>query len=74
MVGEKIRSARSELHMSQQELADIVKVSRIQINKIENNKVPQIRAVTLYNIAKALKVPMDFLFCDECLGNEPVND
>ena len=74
MVGDKIKLKRRELGMTQQKLADLVGISRIEINKIENNKVPNLRAGTAFSIAKALKVSMDFLFCDECLENEPVND
>ena len=74
MVGEKIKSARLASGITQQELADIVQISRIELSKIENNKAPQMRASTAVKIARALKVPTDFLFCDECLGNEPVNN
>lgn len=70
MVGDKIKLTRRISNMTQQELADIVGISRIEINKIENNKVPNLRAITAVKIARALKVPTDFLFCDECLQNE----
>ena len=74
MVGEKIKLTRRTLGITQQELADIVGISRVEINKIENNKVPNLGVKTALSIAKALKVSIDFLFCDECLDNEPVND
>lgn len=74
MIGEKVKSARVALGMTQQELADIVHISRVEVNKIENNKVPKIRAGTVLSIARALNVSMDFLFCDECLENEPLNN
>ena len=64
MVGERIRSARSKMGMTQKELAEIVGISRTSINRIENNKVPKMKASTAYGIAQALKVTMEFLFCD----------
>lgn len=70
MIGDRIRVARAALKMTQQELADIVGISRPAINRIENNKTPKLRASTAFSIAQALKVSMDFLFCDYCLGNE----
>ena len=74
MVGDKIKLTRQSLGLTQQKLADMIGISRIEINKIENNKAPNLRAGTAFSIAKALKVSMDFLFCDECLDNEPEND
>ena len=70
MVGDKIRSARLTLGMTQKELAGIVGISRTSLNRIENNKVPKMKANTAVKIAWALKVQMDFLFCDERLQNE----
>ena len=70
MVGDKIRSARSKTGMTQKELADRVGISRAALNRIENSNVLKMKASTAFNIAKALRVPMDYLFCDECLQNE----
>ena len=70
MVGDIIKSARSNLGMTQKELADIAGISRTSLNRIENNKVTKMKANTAFNIAKALKVSLDFLFCDECIQNE----
>ena len=67
MVGDKIRSARLTLGMTQK---GIVGISRTSLNRIENNKVPKMKANTAVKIAWALNVPMDFLFCDERLQNE----
>lgn len=73
MVGDKIKLTRLARGMTQQELADLAQITRVEVNKIENNKVPHLRAFTAVKIARALNVPTDFLFCDECLDNEPVN-
>ena len=73
MVGEQIKSVRTELGITQKELADIVGISRVAMNRIENNIAPKTRAVTALRIARALNVSMDFLFCDECLDTEPEN-
>ena len=70
MMGNRIKVARAALNMTQQELADTVGISRPALNRIENNKAPNMRASTALHIATALKVPMDFLFCDLCLENE----
>ena len=72
MVGERIKSARLLLDMTQKELAEIVGISRTSLNRIENNKVPKMKASTAVQIARALNVPTDFLFYDECLQNESV--
>ena len=74
MVGDKIKLTRRTLRITQQELADMVGISRIELNKIENNKAPNLRATTAVKIARALKVPTDFLFCDLCLDNESQED
>ena len=74
MVGDRIRVARAALKMTQQELADNVGITRSAINRIENNKVPKFRVSTAVRISMALKVPMDFLFCDSCLDNESQKD
>lgn len=70
MVGEKIKSERIRKGFTQQELATIVGISRPAMNRIENNKVSQMKASTAVKISRALEVSMDFLFCDDCLQNE----
>lgn len=70
MVGERIKSARLLLGMTQKELAEIAGISRTSLNRIENKKVPKMKASTAVQIARALNVPMDFLFYDERLQNE----
>ena len=68
---EKVKAARVELGMTQQELADATGVSkRAIINYERGEKKP--RPTTLLALAKALKVSTKFLSDPEC--DDPVAD
>lgn len=64
-IGEKIKRARLERGMTQQELGDIVGVQKSAIAKYENGRVVNIKRNTLQKIAKALNIrPSELIFTD----------
>ncbi len=68
---EKIRDARASLGLSQPQLAQTVGVSVRSILAYEKGeKVP--RQGTMLRLAKALKVSVKFLTCDDC--EDPMKD
>lgn len=64
MIGDKVRRIRRSMNLSQKELAEKAGISRCSINRIENGLACEIKYKTACNIARALGVPIDFLFCD----------
>lgn len=68
---EKVKSARSELGLSQKQLAELVGVSTRSIQVYERGeKMP--RRSTMFRLAKALKVSVKFLSDDDC--KNPLED
>ena len=62
-IGQKIKKARLERGMTQQELGDIVGVQKSAIAKYECGRVVNIKRSTLQKIAKALNIrPSELLF------------
>ena len=62
-IGQKIKKARLERGMTQQELGDIVGVQKSAIAKYENGRVVNIKRSTLQKIAKALEMrPSELMF------------
>ena len=64
-IGQKIKKARIERGMTQQELGDIVGVQKSAIAKYENGRVVNIKRSTLQKIAKALEIRPSELMFDE---------
>ncbi|MEP7284726.1 MAG: cupin domain-containing protein [Chloroflexota bacterium] len=63
-IGEKLRTIRQSRHMSLRELATSAEMSASMLSQIETGKAyPSVRS--LYNIAEALEVPVDYFFPDE---------
>lgn len=62
-IGERIRSARLNIGMSQEELASVLNLKHPAISQIENGK-RAVDSLELIRIAKALKKPISF-FLDE---------
>jgi transcriptional regulator with XRE-family HTH domain len=63
-IGEKLRVARKERHMSLRELADKAEMSASMLSQIETGKAfPSVRS--LYNIAAMLDVPVDYFFPEQ---------
>jgi transcriptional regulator with XRE-family HTH domain/quercetin dioxygenase-like cupin family protein len=70
VIGEKLRAARQERHMSLRELADKAEMSASMLSQIENGKAfPSVR--TLYNIAAVLSVSVDYFFPEQNTPAEP---
>ena len=64
-IGQKIKKARLERGLTQQELGDMVGVQKSAIAKYENGRVINIKRSTLQKIAKALNIrPSELLFVD----------
>jgi transcriptional regulator with XRE-family HTH domain/mannose-6-phosphate isomerase-like protein (cupin superfamily) len=66
-IGEKLRAVRQERQMSLRELANKAEVSASMLSQIETGKVfPSVRS--LYTIASALEVSVDYFFPDQSNG------
>ena len=62
-IGQRIKKARLERGLTQQELGDIVGVQKSAIAKYENGRVVNIKRSTLQKIASALNIrPSELLF------------
>lgn len=62
-LGQKIRKARLERGLTQQELGDLVGVQKSAIAKYENGRVVNIKRSTLQKIASALEIrPSELMF------------
>lgn len=63
-IGEKLRAVRQQRQMSLRELAGKAEVSASMLSQIETGKAyPSVRSI--YNIAAALAVPVDYFFPDQ---------
>ena len=64
-IGQKIKKARLERGLTQQELGSIVGVQKSAIAKYESGRVVNIKRSTLQKIAKALNIrPSELIFND----------
>lgn len=64
-IGQKIKKARLERGLTQQELGDLVGVQKSAIAKYENGRVVNIKRSTLQKIAKALNIrPSELIFTE----------
>jgi transcriptional regulator with XRE-family HTH domain len=64
-IGQKIKKARLERGLTQQELGDIVGVQKSAIAKYENGRVVNIKRGTLQKIASALNIrPSELIFTE----------
>lgn len=68
MLGDKIKKLRKEKHITQQELADKVGISRSSIGMIESNKQGTTNE-TLVKLAKVLNTTVDYLLSDSDYEN-----
>lgn len=64
-IGQKIRKARLERGLTQQELGKLVGVQKSAIAKYENGRVVNIKRSTLQKIASALEIRPSELIFDE---------
>ena len=75
VIGEKLRAARQQRQMSLRELAGKAEMSASMLSQVETGKAfPSVRSI--YNIAAALAVPVDYFFPDQKAGvtgqSEPI--
>jgi transcriptional regulator with XRE-family HTH domain/uncharacterized RmlC-like cupin family protein len=69
-IGEKLRAVRQQRQMSLRELAQKAEVSASMLSQIETGKAyPSVRSI--YNIAAALAVPVDYFFPDQGSNHTP---
>ena len=64
-IGQKIKKARLEMGLTQQELGDIVGVQKSALAKYESGRVVNIKRGTLQKIAKTLNIrPSELVFTE----------
>lgn len=62
-LGDRIRTARKQCHLSQEKLGEICQISTAHVGHIERGtRIPSLE--TLYKISKELNISMDYLFFD----------
>lgn len=59
LIGEAIRQARKERHLTQEELGELVGVKKAQISKLENS-LTDARFETILKVFKALNAKINF--------------
>lgn len=64
-ISEKIRKARREIELSQQDLADKINVSVITITRWESGKTDRVGLVELRKIAQATGKPLQYFITEE---------
>ncbi len=74
-VGEKIKQARIEKGMTQEELGEILGVQKSAVAKYENGRVVNIKRSTLKKIADVLGIPpFELVYDEETLREQEKND
>ena len=68
-IGEKIRRARLEKGMSQEELGDILGIQKSAVAKYENGRVTNIKRHTLQKLSDVLDIPPHELIYEEELSD-----
>lgn len=68
-MGQRIRSARQKLHLTQVALGDLVGLSRTSITNIERGR-QNILAHTLYELGRRLQVPIESLMPSDYLQSK----
>jgi transcriptional regulator with XRE-family HTH domain/mannose-6-phosphate isomerase-like protein (cupin superfamily) len=67
-IGEKVRAVRQQQQMSLRDLASRAEISASMLSQIETGKAfPSVRSI--YSIAAALVVPVDYFFPDQISGD-----
>lgn len=64
-IGDKIRRARLEKGMSQEELGDILGIQKSAVAKYENGRVTNIKRQTLQKLSEVLDIPPHELIYEE---------
>jgi transcriptional regulator with XRE-family HTH domain len=68
-VGERVKTRRLELGLSQDALADKAGISKSFLSDLENNR-RSIGAETLLDLGRAMSVSLDFLMTGEASGDQ----
>ncbi|MEJ8472871.1 helix-turn-helix domain-containing protein [Roseibium algae] len=64
MIGRRIRQRRTELGLTQPDLAEVLNISCAQVQKYENG-TNKIAASTLHQVAEYLEVEVGYIFEDD---------
>jgi len=64
-MGWKLKEARVEKGITQQELADLSGINRVTIALIESGKTQDVMSSTILKLARALDKPIEEIFFDE---------
>lgn len=70
-VGDRIRTARIALNMTQEELGESIGVQKSAIAKYENGRVVNIKRSTLQKLAEVLRLPPSELIFGEAEDSSP---
>jgi transcriptional regulator with XRE-family HTH domain len=76
LVGKRVRARRTELGMSQTQLAEVLKITFQQVQKYERG-VNRVTCSRLSEIASALNVPITFFFSEPAMRaakRQPIYD
>ena len=65
IVNDKLRKARKEMHLTQEQLAEKADLSDRHLRSMESGNADDPGAILLYNISKALGKPMEEFFIEE---------
>ncbi len=67
---DKLRKARKEMNLTQEQLAEKADISDRHLRSMESGAADDPSAILLYNISKALGKPMEEFFKQESEGYE----
>lgn len=78
-LGQKLREERLNLKMSQIEFADFLQISRSSYERIENDKIQDLKLECMLKILKKVNIPLDVFIPIEilnryCIYREPKKD
>src|SRR5262245_58868979 len=72
-IGEKLRAVRQQRQISLRDLAEKASISASMLSQIETGKAyPSVRSI--YNIAAALSLPVDYFFPEQDGSPAPTED
>jgi transcriptional regulator with XRE-family HTH domain len=67
-IANRIRSAREERHLTQQDLGDHLGKTAAAISELERGKVHQINAIDLFRLSELLTKPIEYFYGEEYAG------
>ena len=72
LIARRIKTARKQAGLTQEQLAEKIDISTNAVAKLENNLMTA-SLQTLVNIANVLGIGMDYLLCERCPTNQASN-